>query len=202
MRVFRFRPFQSARRNVRGRGGSIVKGFTLVELMITLAVAAILLVIAVPSFRSIMLSSRLDTAANDLIASLNTARMEAIKANASAQFCSNSATLNTTSTLGAACNSAEVGAVELTTVTGSGTVATKVRSGLASLTGGIRLNSDVQAIRYGGDGLGRIPGSSTPANIQIADICTSSLSSDNHRIISITGGSVVAVSKSGPGACP
>lgn len=203
MRVFRFRPFQSARRNVRGRGGSIVKGFTLVELMITLAVAAILLVIAVPSFRSIMLSSRLDTAANDLIASLNTARMEAIKANASAQFCSNSATLNTTSTLGTACNSAEVGAVELTTVTGSGTeAATKVRSGLASLTGGIRLNSDVQAIRYGGDGLGRIPGSSAPANIQIADICTSSLSSDNHRIISITGGSVVAVSKSGPGACP
>lgn len=201
MRVFRFRPTQSARFDVRGRGASFARGFTLVELMITLAVAAVLLVIAVPSFRSIMLSSRLDTTANDLIASLNTARMEAIKANASAQFCSNSATVNTNSTLGGACGT-EVGAVMLTTATGSGTTATKVRSGITSISGGIQLDGDVQAIRYGGDGLGRVPGSSAPANINVlADICTSALTTDNHRVISITGGSVVAVGKD-TRACP
>ncbi|MEW5833987.1 MAG: GspH/FimT family pseudopilin [Pseudomonadota bacterium] len=179
---------------MRGRGASFARGFTLVELMITLAVAAVLLVIAVPSFRSIMLSSRLDTTANDLIAALNTARMEAIKANASAQFCSNSATVNTSSTLGSACGT-EVGAVMLTTVTGSGPAATKVRSGLTSITGGIQLDGDVQAIRYGGDGLGRVPGSSAPASVNVADICTSALTTDNHRVVSITSGSVVAVSK-------
>ncbi len=201
MRVFRFRPHQSARRNVRGRRVAVARGFTIVELMITLAVAAVLLVIAVPSFRSIMLSSRLDTAANDLVASLNTARMEAVKANASAQFCSNSATLNTSSTLGTACNGAEVGAVMLTTMNAGTASATKMRSGLAAITGGIQLDGDVQAIRYGGDGLGRVPGSSTPAGITIADICTSSLSSDNHRVIQIASGSVISVTKN-TGACP
>lgn len=175
-----------------------IGGFTLVELMVTLAVASILLVIAVPSFRNIMLSSRLDTAANDFVAALNTARMEAIKANASSQFCSNSATLNTTSTLGTACAS-EAGAVVLT----EGASAARVRVGPTSVSGGIQLHGNVQAIQFGGDGLGRVAGTSTPATVaSLVDLCTSSLSSNNHRVISITSGSVVSVSTTSTGSCP
>lgn len=54
-------------------------GFTLIEMMITLVIAAILLVMAAPSFRDFILNQRAKQAAGDLFASLLFARSEAIK---------------------------------------------------------------------------------------------------------------------------
>lgn len=56
-----------------------VAGFTLIELMVTLAVVAITLAIGVPSFQSIVSDNRLSGAANGLIGAMNIARSEAIK---------------------------------------------------------------------------------------------------------------------------
>lgn len=53
-------------------------GFTLVELMVTIAVAAILLAIAVPSFQHAISSTNLGGASNDLLSSLKYARTEAV----------------------------------------------------------------------------------------------------------------------------
>jgi type IV fimbrial biogenesis protein FimT len=70
-----------------GRRSAAARGFTLVELMVTLLVLAVLLGLAVPSFRDAALSSRLTGYANDLVASVQIARSEAIKRNATVTLC-------------------------------------------------------------------------------------------------------------------
>src|SRR4051794_15151317 len=63
------------------------KGFTLVEFMVAIAIMAILLTLAVPSFNESKLSSQLRASANDLVASANLARSEAIKRRAIVTLC-------------------------------------------------------------------------------------------------------------------
>jgi type IV fimbrial biogenesis protein FimT len=53
-------------------------GFTLVELLVTLTIAAILLAVGVPSFRTVIQNNRLITGTNDLVSILNFARSEAV----------------------------------------------------------------------------------------------------------------------------
>lgn len=54
-------------------------GFSLIELMVVLAIAAILLGIGVPSFRDFIQSQKITAAVNDFFASINLARSEAIQ---------------------------------------------------------------------------------------------------------------------------
>lgn len=54
-------------------------GFTLFELMITIAIAGILVGVAIPSFTFIITSNRLTAYANELVTALNLARNEAVK---------------------------------------------------------------------------------------------------------------------------
>ena len=63
------------------RGMKKHNGFTLIELMITLAVAAILVTIGIPSFQYILQSNRIATQTNEMITGLNVARSEAVRRN-------------------------------------------------------------------------------------------------------------------------
>ncbi|MBI5936495.1 MAG: GspH/FimT family pseudopilin [Betaproteobacteria bacterium] len=67
-------------------------GFTLVELLVTIAVAAVLLGLAIPNFQSFFINNRLVAGANDFVAALNTARSEAIRRGISVSLVKNSAT--------------------------------------------------------------------------------------------------------------
>jgi type IV fimbrial biogenesis protein FimT len=68
-------------RNLGGQRVSrrVVSGFTLIELMTTVVVAAVLLTVAVPSFRAIIQNNRLAGQTNEFVTALSVARSEAVK---------------------------------------------------------------------------------------------------------------------------
>jgi type IV fimbrial biogenesis protein FimT len=66
--------------NTRARS----RGFTLIELMVTLTILAIMMGIAVPSFRTFVENQKVKTASFELMTSVMIARSEAIKRNATA----------------------------------------------------------------------------------------------------------------------
>jgi type IV fimbrial biogenesis protein FimT len=60
-------------------GPPYAPGFTLIELMVTIAIAAILMTVAAPSFVSFRRSSELTAVTNTLIASISAGRTESMK---------------------------------------------------------------------------------------------------------------------------
>jgi len=75
-------------------------GFTLIELVATLVVAAIIVAWGLPSFRNLIVSNRLVSQTNELIGALNLARSEAIKRGSTVSVCK--------SKNGTQCNSSSV----------------------------------------------------------------------------------------------
>lgn len=70
-------------------------GFTLIELIVTLAVLAIAVAIAVPSYTAFITTNRIASEVNEFVASLQYARSEAIKRGLSVQVCRSNDTPST-----------------------------------------------------------------------------------------------------------
>jgi prepilin-type N-terminal cleavage/methylation domain len=67
-------------------------GFTLIEMLVTLAVFAVLLMVAIPSMRPFLQSQSVKNASMDISSTVALARSEAIKRNATVDVTANSAT--------------------------------------------------------------------------------------------------------------
>ena len=74
------------------------KGFTLVELLVTLVVGGVLVTIAAPSFQGAIARNRVATLTNEMVGSLNIARSEAIKRGVRVTVCKSSDQLTCTGT--------------------------------------------------------------------------------------------------------
>jgi len=132
------------------------RGFTLVELLITLVVVGIAVSLAVPGFARFIREQQVTTQTNDFLTSLNIARSEALKRGGAVAVCASSD--------GASCsgnNDWDVGWIVFTDEdgptlgtleTGSGEAILRVHGGLE---GGTTLIADGGAafVRFLGDGL-------------------------------------------------
>lgn len=70
-----------------GRLARRASGFSLIELMVSVAVLVLVVLVAPPAFDAMFLNSRLNTYATDFMAAAQTARSEAIKRNARVLLC-------------------------------------------------------------------------------------------------------------------
>ncbi|MBP7370617.1 MAG: GspH/FimT family pseudopilin, partial [Arenimonas sp.] len=63
------------------------KGFNLIELIVALSVLSILVTLSIPSFTSLFNSNRLTANANEMLSTIQLARMEAVRRNARVVVC-------------------------------------------------------------------------------------------------------------------
>lgn len=84
-----------SRRPVKSQSRKSSQGFTLVELLVTVAVIGILAVVATPSMTALVGAYRVSSTASELTAAMQIARSEAVRRNARVRVCGNAACTST-----------------------------------------------------------------------------------------------------------
>lgn len=176
----------------RLRTNRIQTGFTLMELMITVLVAALLVGVAVPTFRQVIAGNRLVTQTNDLVGALTIARSEAITRNGTMTFCRAAAIGDTT-----CANSAGNWGFWIIR-NGAGQVVQ--RGDIPTYGGAVRVTSTLtnDTLTYSSDGLARTGGALL--GTQTLRVCVSTSSTQNIRTVTPGLGSRLSTATS-TGAC-
>lgn len=168
-------------------------GFTIVELMFTVFIAAVLMAIAVPSFRTMMTQNRLATQTNDLIGAANYARSEAITRNRNVSLC------KADTATAVACSTGTGNWSFWIVLNSDGTV---VRTGTINTYGNtLRVSTTLtnNAVTFGADGLART-GTGLVANHTIT-VCSTVSLPENIRTITMGAGSRLSTART-TGTCP
>lgn len=163
------------------------RGFTLIELMVTVAVLAVLLSIAIPNYQTFMMNSRMASQANDLITSLSLARSEAVKRAANVTVCASSDS--------ATCTGGWAAGWIVSDAAGTPLRIQQALKGASTLTGG----SDVTStITFTASGRTTIPATATAASTTLT-LCPPAPASVQGRAIQIER---TGRSRSSTVACP
>lgn len=167
-------------------------GFTLVELLITLAVAAVLLTTAVPSMTSMIVNNRITTQANDFIGAIQYARSESLRRSSFVTICPSSNGTSCAVLSGSSHNWA-IGYIIFTDDDGDGTVDAgddEIIRIFEELAGETTFVGDATNLRYMPTGYQN--GTSTAAFTLSASNCTG----DKERVININSIGRPTISKS------
>lgn len=166
------------------------RGFTLVELLIAIAVLAVFFGIAIPSYNEMVLGSKLRAYANELVAGAVLARSEAIKRNSVVRMC--------VSADGASCIAGgwEQGwlvfhdANDNESIDVSETVLLRQKAA----TSGFKINATVASVRFQRTGVG-----STAATLTVCRATPSV--GGQERVVNITATGRASVSKTNAVSC-
>ncbi|MFS2124355.1 GspH/FimT family pseudopilin [Pseudomonas sp. Pseusp97] len=156
------------------------RGFTLLELMVTVAVLAILIGIAVPSLGDATLAGKLAASANDLVAGVAMGRSEAIKRNTVTSLC--------VSSNGTSCGS---GGWEQGWIIISGSTVIQKHSAAPT---GFKVTSSVAKVDFQPTGVGN-----TQATITVCRSAPSAGSQE--RVVNVSATGRAYVSKTTTGTC-
>ncbi|MGB3391919.1 MAG: GspH/FimT family pseudopilin [Stenotrophomonas sp.] len=154
--------------------------------MVTVAVLAILMAIAVPSFSALINRDRLTSQANEMVAMVQYARSEAVRLNGRVTLCP--------SADGAACSGSDWSRAIVLSARDNAVLRQFMGNGRAAIT------ADVNDITFSADGLAR-DGSGLLATANVTVCIDTTRPPDNQRVMQLASGSRVSILQAS-GACP
>jgi type IV fimbrial biogenesis protein FimT len=165
-------------------------GFTLIELLFTMVIGAVLMAVAIPSFRTMIAANRLTTQANDFVSAINYARSEAISHNNAVTFCRSNLEASTN------CSNSS-GAWNFWIV--RNTAGVLRRGSVNNFAGAIALSSTLanDTMVFSSDGLVRSGGALITD--RTFTVCANNISIDNIRTVTVGAGSRFSTEKSSGG---
>lgn len=171
------------------------RGFTLIELMVTLSVFGILMVAGVPALKTFIDSNELVAETNRMMGSLSAARVEAVKRNMNTVLCpsTNQTNCNGTSWASGWITFADTNADGVLATDGSEAVFAVAEAS----SGTLRLYGDgnlAKTIRYKADG-------TLKSNVGTLTVCSTGSVSPNGRAISITSGGRARIDSIAESSC-
>lgn len=169
------------------RHGNRVRGFTLIELMVTVAVIALLAAVAAPAMVTLMNSNRLSSSAGELTSALQLARVEAVRRSAAVTVCG--------SADGVACTNGASWANWIVVGTNNINANTDVVS-RGTLSGDLQISGPAAGVRFSSAGL-------IPAQTNLTVCIPTDQPDDNQRVLTVMlSGTVLMARNNGGGACP
>lgn len=170
---------------------SIGRGFTLIEILVTVTLAGLLLTLAVPAFTNIVASSRVMDQTNELVAALNFARSEAVKRNATIIVCR---TASETAT-----NCAGNGTWRYFMITTAPTAGTVIRRGRLDEFGNtqyVQSSLTNERVIFGPDGLARNGSATGPLmSGESFTVCSTRYTQENIRRLTLGAGSRISTTR-------
>jgi type IV fimbrial biogenesis protein FimT len=173
-------------------------GFTLMELLVTIAIAGILAAVAVPSFFSVVNTNRLAAQSNELLTAIQYARSEAIRSNGRVTFC------------GAASASADedddcsAGEQPYWVVIGRAAGGGQEQLRVFAVREPAKVSTDLEKITFSADGLARDTATKELVTGDITVCLEVSTPARNKRVLNIESGSRVVIenpTEDGLGSC-